>query len=75
MKQIKLSPDKARQTLKNPDLSNLSEVDTEVIISKLLAASPAASPWWVILLKVIAYAIGLIVAGYSTTAAAMNLFV
>ena len=75
MKQIKLSPDKARQTLNNLDLSNLSEVDTEVIISKLLAASPATSPWWVILLKVMAYAIGLIVAGYSTTAAAMTLFV
>lgn len=75
MKQIKVSPDKARQTLNNLDLSNLSEVDIEVIISKLLAASPAASPWWVILLKVVAYAIGLIVAGYSTTAAAMALFV
>lgn len=73
MKQIKVSPDKARQTLNNLDLSNLSEIDIEVIISKLLAASPASSPWWVILLKVVAYAIGLIVAGYSTTAAAMTL--
>lgn len=75
MKQIKVSPDKARQTLNTLDMSNLSEVDIEVIISKLLAASPASSPWWVILLKVVAYAIGLIVAGYSTTAAAMTLFV
>lgn len=70
MKQIKLSPDKARQSL-----SSLEDVDVDVIISKLLAASPASSPWWVILLKVVAYAIGLIVAGYSTTAAAMTLFV
>lgn len=75
MKQIKVSPEKARQTLTCLDLSNLSEVEIEVIISKLLAASPAASPWWVILLKVIAYAIGLIVAGYSTTATAMTFFV
>lgn len=75
MKQIKLSPDKARQALSSLDLSTLSNVDIEVIISKLLAASPASSPWWVILLKVVAYAIGLIVAGYSTTAAAMTLFV
>lgn len=73
MKQIKLSPDKARQSLSSLELSNLSDVDVEVIISKLLAASPASSPWWVILLKVVAYAIGLIVAGYSTTAAAMTL--
>lgn len=75
MKQIKLSPDKARQSLSSLELSNLSDVDVEVIISKLLAASPTSSPWWVILLKVIAYAIGLIVAGYSTTAVAMTLFV
>lgn len=75
MKQIKVSPDKARQTLNTLDMSNLSEVDIEVIISKLLAASPATSPWWVILLKVLAYAIGLIVAGYSTTATAMSLFI
>lgn len=75
MKQIKISPEKARQTLNTQELSNLSEVDVEVIVAKLLSASPAASPWWVILLKVIAYAIGLIVAGYSTTATAMTLFV
>ena len=75
MKQIKVSPDKARQTLNTLDMSNLSEVDIEVIISKLLAASPATSPWWVILLKVLAYAIGLIVAGYSTTATAMTFFI
>lgn len=29
--------------------------------------------WWVVLLKVLAYAIGLILAGYGTTAAAMTL--
>ena len=31
------------------------------------------TPWWVVVLKVIAYAIGLILAGYGTTAAAMTL--
>lgn len=31
------------------------------------------SPWWVVLLKVLAYAIGLILAGYGTTAAAQTL--
>ena len=74
MKQIKISPDKARQSLSSLEFSNISDVDIEVIISKLLAASPASPPWWVILLKVVAYAIGLIVAGYSTTATAMSLF-
>lgn len=29
--------------------------------------------WWVVLLKVLAYAIGLLLAGYGTTAAAMTL--
>ena len=29
-------------------------------------------PWWVIVLKVLAYALGLILAGYGTTAAAMT---
>ena len=29
--------------------------------------------WWVIVLKVIAYAIGLLLAGYGTTAATMSL--
>lgn len=31
------------------------------------------SPWWVVLLKVLAYAIGLLLAGYGTTAAAQSL--
>lgn len=72
-RKIILSTEKARLTLNNLDSSNISDEDVVNIINKLLAASPAASPWWVILLKVIAYAIGLIVAGYSTTATAMTL--
>lgn len=31
------------------------------------------TPWWVVVLKVLAYAIGLILAGYGTTAAAATL--
>lgn len=31
------------------------------------------SPWWVVVLKVLAYAIGLLLAGYGTTAAAQTL--
>lgn len=33
----------------------------------------SGQPWWHILLKVLAYAIGLILAGYGTTAAAMTI--
>lgn len=32
-----------------------------------------STPWWVIVLKVTAYALGLILAGYGTTAAAQTL--
>lgn len=32
------------------------------------------TPWWVILLKVLAYAIGLLLAGYGTVAASVSLF-
>lgn len=32
-----------------------------------------ASPWWVIVLKTLAYLIGLLLAGYGTTAAAQTL--
>ena len=31
--------------------------------------SEKGTPWWVVVLKVLAYAIGLILAGYGTTAA------
>lgn len=31
------------------------------------------TPWWVVVLKVVAYAIGLILAGYGTSAAATTL--
>lgn len=52
------------------------DFDPETILKVIDTLEPVAkpiTPWWVILLKVIAYAIGLIVAGYSTTAAAMTL--
>lgn len=36
-------------------------------------AIKGASPWWVIVLKTLAYLIGLLLAGYGTTAAAQTL--
>lgn len=41
----------------------------ESIIEKVSEENPD-TPWWVIVLKVIAYAIGIILAGYGTAAAA-----
>lgn len=41
-----------------------TNVITMAIKRKSLKTKP--DPWWVILLKVLAYAIGLILAGYST---------
>lgn len=44
-------------------------------INEILDSLPkTGSPWWVVFLKVLAYAIGLILAGYGTTAAAATLF-
>ena len=44
-------------------------------INEILDSLPkTGSPWWVVLLKVVVYAIGLILAGYGTTAAAASVF-
>ena len=55
-------------------LANLSQAKTEEmrdVLSKISRAlyKEDKNPWWVLVLKVIAYAIGLILAGYGTTAA------
>lgn len=44
-------------------------------INEILDSLPKTGlPWWVVLLKVVAYAIGLVLAGYGTTAAAATVF-
>lgn len=52
-----------------------AKVSQDVINSLVfkIAKENDGSPWWVIALKVLAYAIGLILGGYGTTAAAMTL--
>ena len=61
----------------NSLLANSSEAKTDDLkgmLSKITSTleNEKSTPWWVVLLKVIAYAIGLILAGYGTTAAAMT---
>ncbi len=62
----------------NSLLANSSEAKTDDLkgmLSKITSTleNEKSTPWWVVLLKVIAYAIGLILAGYGTTAAAMTI--
>lgn len=47
----------------------LTGTQIETIVAKVSEDNPN-TPWWVVVLKVIAYAIGIILAGYGTAAAA-----
>lgn len=49
--------------------TQLPQSQIETIIEKVAEENPD-TPWWVIVLKVIAYAIGIILAGYGTASAA-----
>ena len=49
--------------------TQLPQAKIETIVEKVAEENPG-TPWWVIALKVIAYAIGIILAGYGTAAAA-----
>lgn len=42
-------------------------------LEQALANADDAPKWWVVLLKILAYAIGLLLAGYGTTAAAQTI--
>lgn len=46
---------------------------SKIHIMKIKGMNEEKTPWWVIALKVLAYAIGLILGGYGTTAAAATL--
>ena len=66
---------KAKEALAQRD--NLSASEAQGIIDELeeVLDSEKGTPWWVVVLKVLAYAIGLILAGYGTTAAAQTLII
>ena len=58
----------------NPE-TVMSKEEREQALATITAAidENSGSPWWVILLKVLAYAIGLLLAGYGTSAVAQTL--
>lgn len=66
-KDIKLAIGKAEKILHD---SNISEAEANNVLMQLKAASEDAEPWYVILLKVLAYLIGLLLAGMGTASAA-----
>lgn len=56
--------------LENP---KSTATDLSQALAEANNALKEASPWWVIVLKTLAYLIGLLLAGYGTTAAAQTL--
>lgn len=53
----------------------LSKKEVEEILSRVDSSSDELPHWLVVTLKVIAYAIGIILAGYGSAAAASTLFI
>lgn len=50
--------------------TNMCSSEINSVIDKVSDDNPD-TPWWVIVLKVIAYAIGILLAGYGTASAAL----
>ena len=50
----------------------MSTAEREQTLKDIQEAVEDTPKWWVVLLKVLAYAIGLILAGYGTTAVALT---
>lgn len=68
-------------TIKKEQLADILQTESEItgkefssIMSRVEQTSTELPHWVVILLKVIAYAIGIILAGYGTAASAQTLF-
>lgn len=53
--------------------TTLPQSKIESIVEQVAEENPG-TPWWVIVLKVVAYAIGIILAGYGTASAATVYF-
>lgn len=68
-KNMKKAIGKARMEL---DAGSFDEKEVRDILEELESASKEATPWWVIALKTLVYLIGLLLAGYGTSAAAQN---
>lgn len=72
---------KKRITIDRAKLSDILETESEItskelndILTRVDSTSTTLPHWLVVLLKVIAYAIGIILAGYGTSAAAQTIF-
>lgn len=69
MKEQKISLKEAKAILK---AEKIDPAIGEQILEAFNEAAKNATPWWVIALKTVAYLIGLVLAGYGTTAAAQT---
>ena len=62
-----------RRALKAADSTSImTTAEREQTLKDIQEAVEESPKWWVVLLKVLAYAIGLILAGYGTTAVALT---
>lgn len=53
--------------------TTLPQSQIETIVNQVAEENPG-TPWWIIVLKVVAYAIGIILTGYGTASAATVFF-
>lgn len=70
-KTFQLTADSVRDVLEHS--KGIDEKTAEELLQSLAKASESGTPWWVIALKTAAYLIGLLLAGYGTSAAAQTL--
>lgn len=62
-----------RRALRAADSTSvMTTAEREQTLKDIQEAVEESPKWWVVLLKVLAYAIGLILAGYGTTAVALT---
>lgn len=73
-KEVKQLIQQAQNALSNPD--TLSKEEKTALLENLNTITEKEGdkqPWWVVVLKILAYAIGLLLAGYGTSAAAATI--
>lgn len=74
-KEVKLLIQQAQKALSNPD--TLTKEEKTALLENLNTITEKEGdkqPWWVVVLKILAYAIGLLLAGYGTSAAAATIW-
>lgn len=74
-KEVKLLIQQAQKAVSNPE--NFTKEEKAALLENLNTITEKEGdkqPWWVVVLKILAYAIGLLLAGYGTTAAAATIW-